>query len=128
MARLGTNPAQLQSDQTALQKEQTVVKHTYANAGPPPRSIERSLAAVRDPSGGNGGWLLVLRDVTEEQALAVLREDLTHMLIHDLRSPLGSILTSLSLIQQVAQPGQPLERDYLLKSRQETLLLILGGE
>jgi NtrC-family two-component system sensor histidine kinase KinB len=33
------------------------------------------------------------------------------MLIHDLRSPLGSILTSMALIQQVAKPGQPLEPD-----------------
>jgi NtrC-family two-component system sensor histidine kinase KinB len=60
-----------------------------------------------------GGWLLILRDVTEEQALTRLRDDLTHMLIHDLRSPLGSVLTSLALIQQVAKPGQPLEPDIL---------------
>jgi signal transduction histidine kinase len=52
---------------------------------------------------------MILRDITEEQALERLRDDLTHMLIHDLRGPLGSILTSLALIQQMAPPGKPMD-------------------
>ena len=32
------------------------------------------------------GWLIVFRDLTEEIRLSQLREDLTHMLVHDLFS------------------------------------------
>ena len=39
------------------------------------------------------------RDITEQLALERMREDLTNMIIHDLRNPLSSILNSLQLIQ-----------------------------
>ncbi len=38
------------------------------------------------------GRLIVLRDVTEERSLDKLRRDLTHMLVHDLRSPLTAVM------------------------------------
>ena len=37
-------------------------------------------------------------DISEQVALEQMREDLTHMVIHDLRNPLGSIMGSLQLI------------------------------
>ncbi len=80
---------------------------------PAQREVERTLAPVRGGSGEVAGWLMILRDITEEQALGRLRDDLTHMLIHDLRGPLGSILTSLKLIQQMAPPGKPLDSETL---------------
>jgi NtrC-family two-component system sensor histidine kinase KinB len=44
------------------------------------------------------GRLLVLRDVTEERLLEQMREDLTHTMVHDLRSPLTAIYAGLHLL------------------------------
>lgn len=40
----------------------------------------------------------VLHDITERLELERVREDLTHMIVHDLRNPLSSIMSSLELI------------------------------
>ena len=40
-----------------------------------------------------------LRDITERKELDSLREDLTAMIYHDLRSPLGNIVSSMGLLQ-----------------------------
>jgi signal transduction histidine kinase len=111
LARLGAGPPDLHRDLQALRQGQDIVRHTRDLPGPPPRAVEHTLAAVRDAHGHTSGWLIVLRDLTEEQALTRLRDDLTHMLIHDLRSPLGSMLTGLALILQIMRPGQPPEPD-----------------
>jgi two-component system, NtrC family, sensor histidine kinase KinB len=44
------------------------------------------------------GRLVVLRDVTEERAAEQLREDMTYMLLHDLRNPLSNISNALELL------------------------------
>jgi PAS domain S-box-containing protein len=41
----------------------------------------------------------ILRDTSERQALDELRADLTSMIFHDLRSPLGNVLSSLEVLQ-----------------------------
>jgi len=38
-------------------------------------------------------------DISERVALEEMREDMTHMIVHDLRNPLGSIISSLQLIR-----------------------------
>jgi NtrC-family two-component system sensor histidine kinase KinB len=42
--------------------------------------------------------LWTMRDVTERKELDALRQDLTSMIYHDLRSPLGNVVSSLSLL------------------------------
>jgi PAS domain S-box-containing protein len=59
------------------------------------RHLSQPLAA-----GGSEGRLVVLRDITEDRRVAALREDLTHTLVHDLRTPLNSILGFLELLGQ----------------------------
>jgi signal transduction histidine kinase/transcriptional regulator with GAF, ATPase, and Fis domain len=49
-------------------------------------------------AGPGGGALLVLRDITEARESARLRQDLTHMIVHDLRSPLSSVMASVDLL------------------------------
>ena len=44
------------------------------------------------------GRLIVLRDVTEEHSLNVMREDLTNTLVHDLRNPASVVLGALDLL------------------------------
>jgi len=111
LARLGTTPAEMELDLAELQNGSDLVKHVHTSTLPAQREVERTLAPVRGHAGEVAGWLMILRDITEEQALGRLRDDLTHMLIHDLRGPLGSILTSLALIQQMAPPGKPMEAE-----------------
>lgn len=67
--------------------------------------VERTLTPVRSIDGVITGWLIVLRDLTEELALARMREELTGMLVHDLRSPMSLILASLDLIREAHELG-----------------------
>jgi signal transduction histidine kinase len=45
------------------------------------------------------GRLIVLRDVTEEHSLKVMREDLTNTMVHDLRNPASVVLGALDLME-----------------------------
>jgi PAS domain S-box-containing protein len=65
----------------------------------PPRFIERISLPVFDASGTVIGRLLTLRDITEEKKAEAMREDLMRMLVHDLRSPLTSILGGLQVLE-----------------------------
>ncbi len=46
------------------------------------------------------GWLLVLRDLTETRRLEMLRDDMTHAMVHDLRNPLTAIMGSVKLLER----------------------------
>jgi PAS domain S-box-containing protein len=46
----------------------------------------------------------ILRDISERRKLDQLREDLTSMIFHDLRSPLSNVISSLDVIQ-ASLPG-----------------------
>lgn len=89
---------------TALQNQQapTSPPKTFAvELGSSQRFITRQETAVRTASGQVMGWLLLFRDVTEERNLAEQRADLTRMIVHDLRNPLTTLLTTLDLMPQV---------------------------
>ncbi len=58
--------------------------------------------------------LLAFRDVTEEVELARLKEDLTYMLVHDLRSPLTVLKGGLTLMGQAVGTGEREETASLL--------------
>jgi len=82
--------------------------------GPPERHLERTLTPVRDRDGGTTGWLFVFRDISEEIELAQLREDMMHMLVHDLRSPLTVLKGSLAMMK-VALEQEKLDEVRLLE-------------
>jgi signal transduction histidine kinase len=65
----------------------------------PHRVLERQETPVFDRDNQLIGWLLLLRDVTEEQELAERREELTRMIVHDLRNPLTTIATTIQMAQ-----------------------------
>jgi PAS domain S-box-containing protein len=54
---------------------------------------------VKIDYGGREAIQWVGHDISERVALEQMRKDLTHMIIHDLRNPLGSITSSLQLIR-----------------------------
>jgi signal transduction histidine kinase len=98
---IGYTPEALQTACEELAQDDTSYKQTITVPGPPERHVERTLTPVRDREGTTVGWLFILRDMTEEIELARLREDLTHMLIHDLRSPLTVMNGSLEILETV---------------------------
>jgi len=76
------------------------VKQSIITLDASSRHIERTLTPVRSREETITGWLLVLRDVTEEIELGRLKEDMTYMLVHDLRSPLTVLGNSLTLMEE----------------------------
>jgi len=62
----------------------------------------------------------VLHDIAERLRLERVREDLTHMIVHDLRNPLSSIMSSLELIRaRIQDPTMdiPLDRLFAVAQR-----------
>ncbi|MDX2161071.1 MAG: GAF domain-containing protein [bacterium] len=65
------------------------------------RRFQRQVIAVPGADGLPIGALLVFYDETEQFKLEQTREDLGRMLIHDLRSPLTAVTTSLKLLTEL---------------------------
>jgi PAS domain S-box-containing protein len=65
--------------------------------------LERTDLPVYDAQERVMGSLLVLRDITEDMELANYRDEITYMLVHDLRSPLGSVISGLNFAEELAQ-------------------------
>ena len=61
--------------------------------------IEEVESPVLDQNNDIIGRLLTLRDITEETLLEEYREEVIHMLVHDLRDPLSSIIGSMHFME-----------------------------
>lgn len=79
------------------------------------RIIERQEIPVIDRYEQPLGWLFLLRDVTEAQELAERREDLTRMIVHDLRNPLTTIASTI-LTAEIALQAAAEQPDGLLQT------------
>lgn len=64
-------------------------------------------------NGAALGRLLVLRDVTEERMLEKMRDDLTYMMVHDLRSPLTAIIGAADLLKEMEHAEVSKEREII---------------
>lgn len=62
------------------------------------RYLERTEAPVVAERGQTVGWLMLFRDVTEEYELAERRNDLTRMIVHDLRNPVTTFISNMNLV------------------------------
>jgi len=67
--------------------------------------------------------LVVWHDVTQQQELEQTREEFTHMLVHDLRSPLGAVIGGLSLADELTETPEGLDVDMV----RETVHIALDG-
>ena len=70
------------------------------------RCIYETGTPVLDRDDQPVGWLLVWRDVSDERALQLLREQFSSMVIHDLRNPLTSIISSLVMFEDLLAEDQ----------------------
>ena len=66
--------------------------------------MEKVLERFTAPVYGYGrqpiGWVIVLRDISEEHQLNQAREMITETLVHDLRSPMGAVSSALTLLEE----------------------------
>lgn len=68
------------------------------NGGGRVRYLEWSALTALGSGDSRGGTLLAIRDITVAKESEQLRQDLTHMIVHDLRSPLSSVMASIELL------------------------------
>lgn len=66
--------------------------------GAQPRFVAWTALRAMSSGASRGGSLLVLRDIAEAKEAERLRQDLTNMIVHDLRSPLSSVMASIDLL------------------------------
>jgi len=102
--RLGYEPDTLRAvfEALAVGVWQDEGRVSYRLERPFTRFIDRKGVAVADQNSTIMGLLLVFTDATEERQLAQSREDLTRMIVHDLRSPLTAINASMKLLGEIA--------------------------
>lgn len=62
-----------------------------------PRFLEVHMTTI--DYGGRQAIQWIGHDVTEQIELERMRDDLMHMIVHDLRNPLGNVISSLQMIQ-----------------------------
>jgi signal transduction histidine kinase len=60
-------------------------------------SVEWTVRSVLAGDDGRSGALLVLREIAAKES-AVLSQDLTNMIVHDLRAPLSSVMSAIDLL------------------------------
>lgn len=90
------------------------------------RYIERDEVPVLSDDGARlMGWLLVLRDVTEERERSEWRADLMRMIVHDLRNPISTLVSTVELLQRrVPDDNRPAVDDLLQTARRNCATLL----
>lgn len=67
----------------------------------PTRWVRYYVSPVHDSHGEPIGWLWILNDMTDRIAREQLRNDLTHMIVHDLKNPLTAIQGGVYVIKNL---------------------------
>ncbi|MCP4427764.1 MAG: GAF domain-containing protein [Chloroflexi bacterium] len=106
IANTGYTPTMLEEDGDALLQGEKLRRRSIVVSGPPERHVERTLVPVHNQERKITGWLLIFRDTTEEVELLQMRDDMAHMVVHDLRSPLSVTLGSLETIRAWLEMGR----------------------
>jgi signal transduction histidine kinase len=73
------------------------------------------------------GRLIVLRDVTEDHQLNVMREDLTSTMVHDLRNPATAVLGALELLDAEELTGTQREIAGVARQGGQRLLNLINA-
>ncbi|MDB5080070.1 MAG: hypothetical protein JWP00_1994 [Chloroflexi bacterium] len=96
-------------------KPQDYVQHKITIDDPKRRYVDWAIIPVRDQAGTTVGWLNVFHDTTQQRELEQLRDDFISMLVHDLRSPLTSIIGGIELVSSLMDevaPDENIERQH----------------
>jgi signal transduction histidine kinase len=101
LAVLGFTPQEAEYLSRSFQQGHilTTPKSMITISDPKPEHIvERSSLPVWGQGERTIGWMIVLRDVTEETQVAQARELITETLVHDLRSPVSAVLSAVDIL------------------------------
>jgi NtrC-family two-component system sensor histidine kinase KinB len=74
-----------------------ITRRRYILNKPVLHVVEEISTAVLGQSGDYLGRLFVLHDVTQEYQMEQYQREMSHMIVHDLRSPLGSVITGMNM-------------------------------
>ncbi len=83
-----------------------ITRRRYTFRSPTLRAIEEVSLPVTSDEGELLGRMFILRDATYEHELEEYRDEMSHMLVHDLRSPLGGVITGLQSALQELTEGE----------------------
>jgi PAS domain S-box-containing protein len=92
-----------------------VVAQRPRNGRPRQVTLNVEVRARRLTAGREGTWQWIYHDISSRVELEEMREDLIAMLLHDLQSPLGNVISTLELLRLQVAGNNP----------DETLLLLL---
>ena len=67
------------------------------------RYLQETCSAVYGSEGRLLGWLVMWSDVTEARHQELLRQELSNMIVHDLRNPITSIASSLLMLRELLE-------------------------
>jgi two-component system, NtrC family, sensor histidine kinase KinB len=73
----------------------------------PTRWVRYYVSPVHDNRGQPIGWLWILNDMTDRIARDQLRNDLTHMIVHDLKNPLTAIQGGVYVMKNLLAEKEP---------------------
>ena len=79
--------------------QSTEITRGVALVSEPRRVVEHVSVPMGEASGAPVARLLALYDVTQQKDAEALREDMTRMMVHDLRSPLTNIIAALDVLE-----------------------------
>ncbi|MDY0020777.1 MAG: ATP-binding protein [Anaerolineae bacterium] len=99
LSTLGLTPEQFVEFKALLKKDQVVSwEAVLGTSKDEPYTLEIHLTQVQDYTA-DAAYQWLAHDITDRTALETMREQLSHMIVHDLRTPLGNITNSLELIR-----------------------------
>ncbi len=112
--QLGYDDGELADVLSRLQKgERPAARSEIVRIGSPGAESEggvRYVERVESPVLGQDnrplGWLVVLRDVTEQQERVEWRTQFTNMVVHDLRNPITTLLSSFDRLERSVEEGR----------------------
>ncbi|RMH68275.1 MAG: response regulator [Gemmatimonadetes bacterium] len=88
--------------------------------------FEVSRSPVVDAGGVRVGEIISFHEITKSHQLAELRDDVSHMLVHDLKNPLAAILTSLQVVMKSQERQLAPANVELLESAYHSGLRLMG--
>ncbi len=101
------SPEMLQPQYSMNRNEVTRRELHRADAEGQVTYLEQLELPVYDVQDKMSGRLMVIRDITHEKVLLQQRREITSMLVHDLRSPLSSVLTGTQTALGALSPTNP---------------------
>jgi signal transduction histidine kinase len=104
-SRLGYLPQDLKQLVESLRQGQAQLAGTatYESASDSGKTHFRIDAPVYDPSSQLIGWLISIRDISEQKEIEDTREQLTEMIVHDLRRSVNQMLGLVNSLLDIAR-------------------------